>query len=86
MDNNILSTIFNSYVGNSFKGIKALDKDDLCKERSVLDEFSKKHGLSFEAQSFLENEVIDGMTLISEYKGFISGFKLAVQMILEANS
>lgn len=86
MDNNVLSALFDSYVENSFKGIKALDTNDLCKERSALDEFSKKHGLSYEEQVFLETEIIDSITLISEYKGFTGGFKLAVRMILEANS
>jgi len=86
MDNNILGALFDSYIENSFKSIKAMDTNDLCKERSALDEFSKKHGLSQREQSFLENEIINDMTLISEYKGFTNGFKLAMRMILEANS
>lgn len=85
-NDNIISSIFHSYINGEIEGVSALTCDDLQTAYANLDKFIEKHNMSKSEYNGIDTDIISEATYVSEYKGFTNGFKLAVRLILETHN
>lgn len=82
MSNDIITTIYHTYIANAFEDIQASSTDSQVADAN-LEEFEKKHNISTEEQNDIEENIITEITYASKLKGFTDGFKLAVRLMSE---
>lgn len=81
---NILNALHSAYLDDMFENVSPVNYYDLEAAYKKLDKFEKKHNISVSEHNNLEFDVLSAISNISEQKGFVNGFRLAVQLISEA--
>lgn len=83
MFNSIIPKLYEMCQNDEFKGIKALQFDDLKIAYEYLNVFEKQHNISTADHNRFETDVLCEFTQTSQQIGFICGFKVAVRLMSE---
>ena len=83
MFDSIIPKLYDMCQNDEFKGIKAVQVDDLKNAYESLAVFEKQHNISIADSNNFKVNILDEFTEVSQQIGFICGFKVAVRLMSE---
>lgn len=83
MVDSIIPKLYEMCLNNEFEGIQASQENDLQIAYDKLRIFEKQHNWGAGCSLDFENNILNEFTLMSEQRGFVCGFKVAVRLLLE---